>query len=332
MPETSPNPPQDDDRLVASAVKTIQIERDGLHKLSETVSGPMRNAYVSAIKIVAEAQGRVIITGMGKSGHVARKIAATLASTGTPASYVHPSEASHGDLGMITRDDVVLALSFSGETAELSSIIQYTQRFSVPLIAMTSKRGSSLGQAAKVCLVLPQVKEACPHGLAPTASTTVQLALGDAIALSLLEWRGFTPADFRAFHPGGSLGARLTHVSDLMHGPDRLPLATEDAPVSEVLVIMTEKSFGCLGVIDSDGRITGIVTDGDLRRHMGDGLLGQRAGDIMTSSPKSVSADTLSAKALEIINASAITSLFVVEDGRPVGLIHIHDLLRAGIA
>ena len=324
--------PADDDTLVGIASTTIETERQGLGALAQALLGPMRAAFLAAIGAIARAQGRIIVTGMGKSGHIGRKIAATLASTGTPASYVHPSEASHGDLGMITPRDVVIALSRSGETAELAAIIAYTKRFAVPLIALTSKPESTLGAAASICLALPQVPEACPHGLAPTTSTTMQLALGDALALSLLEQRQFTPSDFRAFHPGGSLGAQLTHVRDIMHGASRLPLANAGLPVSEVLVVMTEKSFGCLGIVDEDGRLIGIVTDGDLRRHMGDRLLDRRAGDIMTRSPKCVAPDMLSVQALEIINASSITSLFVVEDGRPVGLVHIHDLLRAGVA
>ncbi|VAW12242.1 D-arabinose 5-phosphate isomerase [hydrothermal vent metagenome] len=329
---SNPSDLADNDTLVGIALATIATEQQGLGALAQALEGPMRPSYLAAIETIAMAQGRIIVTGMGKSGHIARKIAATLASTGTPASYVHPSEASHGDLGMITPRDVVVALSWSGETGELAAIIAYSKRFAVPLIAMTSAAASSLGTAASVCLTLPQVPEACPHGLAPTTSTTMQLALGDALALSLLEQRQFTPSDFRAFHPGGSLGAQLTHVRDIMHGADRLPLATETLPVSEVLVLMTEKSFGCLGIVDDVGRLTGVVTDGDLRRHMGDGLLKRRAGDIMTRSPKCVAPDLLSVQALEIINTSSITSLFVVEDDRPVGLVHIHDLLRAGVA
>lgn len=316
---------------IGSARRTIESEARGLAQLADALKTTMRDDYIAAVATIEAAKGRVIVTGMGKSGHVARKMAATLASTGTPASYVHPSEASHGDLGMITSDDVVVALSWSGETAELAAVIEHTQRFAVPLIAMTSRAQSNLGRPATICLALPQAEEACPHRLAPTTSTTMLLALGDAIAISLLDQRKFTPADFRAFHPGGSLGARLTHVTDLMHGPERLPLAPRSAPLSEVILTITEKSFGCLGVVDEEGRLVGIVTDGDLRRHMGEDLLGKTAGDIMTAAPKSVTPDTLSARALEIINASSITSLFVVSDERPVGLVHIHDLLRAGI-
>ncbi|MGZ5917948.1 MAG: KpsF/GutQ family sugar-phosphate isomerase, partial [Methyloceanibacter sp.] len=256
----------------------------------------------------------------------------TLSSTGTPASFVHPSEASHGDLGMITRDDVILAFSWSGETVELGNLVSYSRRFAVPLIAVTSNPDSTLAKAAEVVLALPQSKEACPHGLAPTTSTVMQLALGDCLAIALLESKGFTARDFKALHPGGQLGARLKFVGDVMHKGDRLPLASADVSMAEAIVVMTEKALGCLGVVDGDGVLAGIITDGDLRRHMGDGLLARRTGDIMTPAPKTVTPDLLASAALEMINASSITALFVVEDGRPVGIIHIHDLLRAGVA
>jgi arabinose-5-phosphate isomerase len=274
----------------------------------------------------------VIVTGMGKSGHVGLKVAATLSSTGTPAYFVHPSEASHGDLGMITRDDVIVAFSWSGETVELGNIVSYSRRFAVPLIAVTSNPRSTLGEAAELVLALPQAKEACPHGLAPTTSTVMQLALGDCLAIALLESKGFTAFDFKALHPGGQLGARLKFVGDLMHKGDRLPLASADAVMAEAIVVMTEKALGCLGVVDNSGFLAGIITDGDLRRHMGDGLLGRRAQEIMTPAPKTVSPDLLASAALEMINSSKITTLFVVENGRPVGIIHVHDLLRAGVA
>jgi arabinose-5-phosphate isomerase len=274
----------------------------------------------------------VIVTGMGKSGHIGMKVAGTLSSTGTPAIFVHPSEASHGDLGMITRDDVILAFSWSGETVELGNLVSYSRRFAVPLIAVTSNSDSTLAKAAEVVLALPHSKEACPHGLAPTTSTTMQLALGDCLAIALLESKGFTARDFQVLHPGGQLGARLKFVGDLMHRGDRLPLAAGDVPMAEAIVVMTEKALGCLGVVDADGRLAGIITDGDLRRHMGNGLLARRTGEIMTAGPKTVSPELLASAALEVINSSKITALFVVEDGRPVGIIHIHDLLRAGVA
>jgi arabinose-5-phosphate isomerase len=317
---------------VLSATRTLQLEAEGLSALKAALAGELIDGFGKALEALGRCRGRVIVTGMGKSGHVGLKVAATLSSTGTPAYFVHPSEASHGDLGMITRDDVVLAFSWSGETVELGNIVSYSRRFAVPLIAVTSNPSSTLAQAAEVVLALPQVKEACPHGLAPTTSTLMQLALGDCLAIALLESKGFTARDFQALHPGGQLGARLKFVGDLMHRGDRLPLTNPDLPMAEAIVVMTEKALGCLGVVDSDGMLKGIITDGDLRRHMGNGLLDMRAADIMTAAPKTVSPDLLASAALELINASSITALFVVEEGRPVGIIHIHDLLRAGVA
>jgi arabinose-5-phosphate isomerase len=278
------------------------------------------------------AAGRVIVAGVGKSGHVGQKIAATFASTGTPAFFVHPTEASHGDLGMITSDDVMLVLSWSGETVELNPLITYSRRFSVPLISITSRANSALGQQSDVALELPRTKEACPHGLAPTTSTTMQLAIGDCLAIALLEAKGFTAHDFKTFHPGGSLGASLKYVSDVMHKSDNLPLARDNEAMSKALVTMTQKSFGCLGIIDAKGKLIGIVTDGDLRRHMGGDLLTACAAEIMTARPKTAKPRMLASAALEMINASRITALFVVERGKPVGIVHVHDLLRAGVA
>ena len=325
-------PGHDSAQAIASALRTLELEGEGLSALKAALTGDLVESFAEAVELLRSCRGRVIVTGMGKSGHVGLKIAATLSSTGTPAYFVHPSEASHGDLGMITQQDVILAFSWSGETAELGNIVSFSSRFAVPLIAVTSNRDSTLGIAAELVLALPQAKEACPHGLAPTTSTVMQLALGDCLAIALLESKGFTAVDFKVFHPGGQLGARLKFVGDLMHRTDRLPLANFDMPMAEAIVVMTEKAFGCLGVIDGDGRLAGIVTDGDLRRHMGDGLLDQRAADIMTANPKTVSPDILASAALEVINASSITALFVVEDGRPVGILHVHDLLRAGVA
>ncbi|MET0667565.1 MAG: KpsF/GutQ family sugar-phosphate isomerase [Methyloceanibacter sp.] len=317
---------------ILSATRTLQLETEGLNALKAALASELIGSFAEAVQTLRKCRGRVIVTGMGKSGHVGLKVAATLSSTGTPAYFVHPSEASHGDLGMITRDDLILALSWSGETVELSNIVSYSRRFAVPLIAVTSNPQSTLAQAAEIVLTLPQVKEACPHGLAPTTSTIMQLALGDCLALALLESKGFTAVDFKALHPGGQLGARLKFVGDLMHKGDRLPLAPSHAAMAEAIVVMTEKALGCLGVVDGGGKLVGIITDGDLRRHMGDGLLARCAADIMTPGPKTVAPDLLASAALEMINASSITALFVVEDGRPVGVIHIHDLLRAGVA
>jgi arabinose-5-phosphate isomerase len=319
-------------QAIESATRTLQFEAEGLAGLKAALADGLSESFGKAIAMMRACHGRIIVTGMGKSGHVGLKVAATLSSTGTPAFFVHPSEASHGDLGMITKQDMILAFSWSGETVELGNIVSYSRRFAVPLIAVTSNPESTLGVSADLVLALPQAKEACPHGLAPTTSTVMQLALGDCLAMALLDSKGFTARDFKALHPGGQLGARLKYVGDLMHKGDRLPLAQADCVMAEAIVVMTEKALGCLGVVDPDGLLKGIITDGDLRRHMGDGLLKRRAGEIMTAAPKTVSPEFLASAALEIINSSAITTLFVVEEGRPVGIIHIHDLLRAGVA
>jgi arabinose-5-phosphate isomerase len=316
---------------VRSAARTLGIEGEGLAALASEVTGALAAPFTRAVQLLEAGQGRVIVTGIGKSGHVAQKIAATFASTGTPAFFVHPSEASHGDLGMITSQDVILAISWSGETVELKNIITYSRRFAVPLISLTSRRDSALAKASDVVLELPKAKEACPHGLAPTTSTTMQLALGDALAIALLEAKGFTAQHFKALHPGGSLGAQLKFVADVMHMGDRLPLVEEDTVMSEAIVTMTQKSFGCLGVIDAKGRLAGMITDGDLRRHMGRALLAARASDIMTRKPNTLRPDMLASAALEQINSLKRTQMFVVEKGKPVGIVHVHDLLRAGV-
>jgi arabinose-5-phosphate isomerase len=320
------------DAAIVSARRTLELEVGGLNTLRAAIEDGLGEVFAEAVAIIRTSRGRVIVTGMGKSGHVGQKIAATLASTGTPAFFVHPSEAGHGDLGMITREDVVLALSWSGETVELGNILTYSRRFGVRLIALTSRTESALGKAADLVLKLPAAQEACPHGLAPTTSTLMQLATGDCLALALLESRGFSAADFKVFHPGGQLGANLQYASDLMHKGEKLPLVTPNTVMSDALVIMTEKSFGCLGVVDEAGRLIGIVTDGDLRRHMGPDLLHARVGAIMTRAPKTIQPHALASAALNLVNSSAITALFVVEEERPVGIIHVHDLLRAGIA
>jgi arabinose-5-phosphate isomerase len=318
-----------DSDALATARRVLDTEARALDSLAANLDGP----FLKAVTLIEGAPGRVIVTGMGKSGHVARKIAATMASTGCPAFYVHPAEASHGDLGMVTRDDAVVALSNSGETPELGDIIAYTRRFEIPLIGITSRDGSTLATASDVALVLPANPEACPMGLAPTTSTTMMLALGDALAVTLLERKGFTAADFKVFHPGGQLGQRLLKVADLMHGGDGLPLVGADAKMAEVLLVMTAKSLGCAGVVGTDGRLAGILTDGDLRRHMSPDLLGAKAAEVMTASPRTVPPNLLAAEALRQMNERSITSLFVVEaDGRPVGVLHVHDCLRAGLA
>jgi arabinose-5-phosphate isomerase len=292
----------------------------------------MGEPFGRACAAIAAAKGRVIVTGMGKSGHIGAKIAATFASTGTPAFFVHPAEASHGDLGTIAPDDVVVALSWSGETAELRNIVFYSRRFRVPLIAITSRGDSTLARAADVALVMPRVEEACPHGLAPTTSALIQLALGDALAISLLERRGFTADDFFKFHPGGSLGANLTRIRDIMHAGDSVPLASIGLSMKDALVVISEKKFGCLGITDGRGDLVGIITDGDIRRHLSENLLSRRVEEVMTPDPKTIAPDALVASALEMLNSAAITALLVVENRKPVGIVHMHDLLNIGAA
>ncbi len=297
----------------------------------EALSDNLGEAFAQAVSLIATIKGRVIITGMGKSGHVARKIAATMASTGTPAHFVHPAEASHGDMGMITKDDAVLALSNSGETAELADMIAYCKRFSIPLIGVARRSGSMLVEAANIAMVLPEVPEACDTG-APTTSTTMMMALGDAISVALVKRRGFTKQDFSVFHPGGKLGKAFIRVSELMHGANELPLVNETDIMRDILLIMTSKRFGCAGVIASNGTLSGIITDGDLRRHMQPNLLEESAKNIMKTSPLTIRPQALAAEALSIMNEHSITSLFVTESAKPVGILHIHDCLRAGIA
>ncbi len=307
----------------------IRAEITGLERLAEMLD----DGFSAAVSRCAAARGRIIVTGIGKSGHIARKIAATLASTGTPAQFVHAGEASHGDLGMIGAEDAILALSNSGETTELADIIAYSRRFGIPLVAVTGGSESALAAAADAVLLLPAAAEACPMGLAPTTSTTVMMALGDALAIALLERRGFSTADFHLFHPGGKLGRQLLRVADIMHAGAEMPLVPPALRMSEAILVMTAKSFGCLGACDPEGRLIGIVTDGDLRRHMGDALLGRAVEEVMQRAPKTIGAAALAAEALGLMNRTAITSLFVVDDdGRPIGFLHMHDCLRAGVA
>jgi arabinose-5-phosphate isomerase len=314
-------------------VRTLALEVEGLQELKRALEGPLGTKALEAVSLIMARPGRLIVTGMGKSGHVGRKIAATMASTGTPTLFVHPAEASHGDLGMITRQDVVLALSWSGEAPELADVIAYTRRFDVPLIAITSRPESALGSAADIPLVLPRMPEACPNGLAPTTSTTMQLAMGDALAISLLQQRGFSPADFRSFHPGGKLGAQLKRARDLMHEGDEIPSVTQAATLGEAIMEMTSRRFGITGVVDSDGCLIGVLTDGDLRRALQGGLnLDITVTDVMTKAPRTTSPQTLAADLLGMMNEHSITSVFVIEDDqRPVGVLHLHDLLRAGV-
>jgi arabinose-5-phosphate isomerase len=318
--------------LIASAVRTLEAEASGISTLAAAVHDGLGRAFVAAVGLISAARGRLIVTGMGKSGHVGRKIAATFASTGTPAFFVHPSEASHGDLGMITSDDVIMGLSWSGETAELKDLIDYSRRFRIGLIAVTADADSTLGKAADVVLVLPPAREACPHNLAPTTSTLMQAALGDALAVALLESRGFSALDFRNFHPGGRLGAMLKFVRDIMHTGSEIPLAAVGTPMSEAITVMTAKTFGCVGITDRAGDLVGIITDGDLRRHMSADLLDRKVEEVMTKEPKTVRPDQLVSEALELLNAMKKTQLIVVDAGKPVGVVHFHDLLRAGVA
>ncbi len=310
------------------AKEVLSLEADGLAKLSKSLDETLSNA----LNILENIKGRVIVTGMGKSGHIARKIAATMASTGKPAFFIHPGEASHGDIGMINKDDAVLALSNSGNTPELNDIISYTRRFSIPLISITSKKRSLVAIEADIALILPNSKEACSIGLAPTTSTTMMLAYGDAIAVALMERRGFTAEDFKLRHPGGRLGHRLLIVSDIMHSGSELPIAKGSDLMTEVLPEMTAKSLGCIGIVDENGKLKGIVTDGDLRRHMKNDILDLTAAEVMSPSVKTIRPTALASEALQIMNDGKITSLFVLEKHNILGLLHIHDCLRAGVA
>ena len=306
--------------------RVLAIEAEALVALSDSLG----EAFARAVEILFACKGRIVLTGMGKSGHVARKITATLASTGTPAMFVHPAEASHGDLGMIGQDDVVLALSKSGDVRELADVIGYAHRFAIPLIAITANAESQLGKAASLVLLLPDAPEATGEVRAPTTSTTLQIALGDALAVALLERRGFTARDFHVFHPGGKLGAMLRTVGDLMHRLEEAPLVVESTPMPDAIRVMSERRLGVVGVTAADGALIGIVTDGDLRRNF-EGLAGKTAGQLMTRNPKSVTAETLAGDAARLMNDNRITVLFVVRDGKPVGVLHVHDVLSAGV-
>jgi arabinose-5-phosphate isomerase len=317
---------------IDSALRTLEAERGGVDALIAALRNGLSAPFVAAIEMIRSVEGRVIVTGMGKSGHVGTKIASTLASTGTPALFVHPAEASHGDLGMITKSDVILALSWSGETAELKNLTDYSRRYRIGLIAVTANSDSTLGKTADVVLALPPAREACPHNLAPTTSSLMQLALGDALAIALLESRGFTAIDFGLLHPGGKLGALLKTVRDLMHAGAEIPLSPVGARMSEALIEMSRKGFGCVGIVDGEGQLVGIITDGDLRRHMSNNLLETTVDDVMTRKPKTVRPDQLISETLELLNSMKVTALFAIEAGKPVGIVHIHDLLRAGAA
>jgi arabinose-5-phosphate isomerase len=319
---------------VQSALRTLDAEGSGITALTAALQSDLAPAFAAAADLIRNAKGRLIITGLGKSGHIGRKIAATFASTGTPAFFVHAAEASHGDLGMITADDVILALSWSGDQPEMKNLITYAKRFRIALIAMTAERDSTLGKAADVTLTLPKAREACPHNLAPTTSSVMMLALGDALAIALLEGRGFTSTDFSMLHPGGKLGAMLKFVRDLMHTGGEVPLKPLGAKMSDALVEMSAKGFGCVGIVDANGDLVGIITDGDLRRHMRPDLMTAAVDEVMTKNPRTTTPDTLAIELLDTINSSQprITVLIVAEGRKPVGIVHVHDLLRAGVA
>ncbi len=319
--------PAPDTDVVEVGRRVLAHEADALLRLAQTLGPEFRRA----VELFERLSGRIVCVGVGKSGHVARKIAATFASTGQPAMFVHANEASHGDLGMIGSSDAVLLLSKGGSNRELSDMTAYAKRFAIPLVAITAAPKSPLARAADVMLLIPDAEEAPRTVDAPTTSTTLQMALGDALAVALMERRGFGPHDFKLLHPGGKLGAALRSVGELMHSGAELPLVADDAPMERVLLTMTEKRFGCAGVTDSSGRLVGLITDGDLRRHM-DRLMGHTAGEVMTRAPKTTDPEALAAEALRVMNESRITVLFVVEDERPVGVLHVHDLLRSGVA
>lgn len=315
---------------IASAKRTIDREVEALRMMENQFDENL----TKALDMIQKTKGRIIVTGMGKSGHIARKIAATLASTGTPSFFVHPAEASHGDLGMVTNDDKIIAISNGGESRELSDILIYAKRYGIPLIAITKNPESTLGKAGDIVLKLPDDGEACPLGLAPTSSTTATLVLGDVLAIALMERKGFTKTDYKQRHPGGKLGAILQKVSDLMHKGDDMPIVGTDTPMQEALLVMTSKMLGCVGIVDNDGKLVGIITDGDLRRWLTSDVLNKKVSEVMTKNPKVVSPDILAAEALNIMNNTGrgITQLFAVQDGKPVGIIHIHDCLRIGAA
>lgn len=312
------------------ACRVLHLEADALYLLAQSLDG----VFEEVLNLLVETKGRVILSGIGKSGHIAHKIASTFSSTGTPAFFVHPSEASHGDLGMITQEDVLIVLSYSGDTAELTDMISYAKRFAIPLIAITRKQESLLAKAAQYTLLLPSSPEACPMGLAPTTSTTLMLALGDALAVALLKRKEFSEKDFKKFHPGGRLGKKLLHVSDVMRPYAALPLVTPDTLMSDALVEMTEKSFGCIGILDDQKKLIGIITDGDLRRHMSPLLLSQKVKEVMTVSPQTILSSALAVEALGLMNRKAITNLFVLDETTEqlVGLLRLHDCLIEGLA
>lgn len=317
---------------IASALRTVATERAGVEALAAALDDGLAEPFAQAVETLSKIEGRVIVTGVGKSGHIGSKLAATLASTGTPAFFVHPSEANHGDLGMIARDDAIIAMSWSGETVELKGIIAYSRRFSIPLIAITAGENSALGREADVLLLLPRASEACPHGLAPTTSALLQLVIGDALAVALLEARGFTPDHFRTFHPGGQLGANLTRISEIMRVGDQIPLVLAGTKMPEAVMTLSQKKVGCVCVVDGEGRLAGIFTDGDLARNLHRNLADTTVDEVMTRTPKTVEPQMFAGAAIALLNKHNISALVVAEGDRPVGVVHFHDLLRIGAA
>ncbi|RDL47462.1 Arabinose 5-phosphate isomerase KdsD [Ensifer sp. M14] len=318
-----------------SVGRTLTTAMAGIKALADHLGADalFAQSMAEAIELIGDSQGRVVVSGIGKSGHIGRKMAATMASTGTSAYFVHPTEASHGDLGMVTSQDVLILLSWSGETAELANMLTYAKRFKVPIVSISSNRDSVLARNSEVPIVLPKVQEACPHGLAPTTSAMLQLAVGDALAIALLERRGFSAEDFKTFHPGGKLGAQLRLVRELAHVGEQVPLLSVGRPMSEAVIEISSKGFGVVGIVDEEGKLTGVITDGDLRRHMSDDLLSQTVEAVMSRNPRVVRGDVLASAAMEFMQDHKVTVLFLVDDdGLPVGILHIHDLLRTGVA
>jgi arabinose-5-phosphate isomerase len=313
--------------IIKMGQRVISVEINGINSLLHSIS----NDFAEAVKLLINTKGRIVVCGMGKSGHIANKIAATLASTGSPAFFVHPAESTHGDLGMITKDDIVICLSNSGNTPELSGVITYCQRFSIPIIAITANKDSDLGKASKYCLLIPKAEEACSLGLAPTTSTTNTLIIGDALAVVLLELKGFKPEDFKVFHPGGSLGSKLLKIKDIMHKGTEVPTANQKSAMKDALLVITSHKFGCVSILNDNNEMVGIITDGDIRRHMDNNFLNKTAKDIMTQRFLSIQEEDTSSHALLLMNQNKITSLFVLNGKTPVGIIHIHDLLNLGV-
>ena len=312
--------------IVTCAKKVFDSEIDGLSIMQNMIN----EDFAKAVNLIHGISGHVIVSGMGKPGHIGKKISATLASTGTKSFFLHPAEASHGDLGVISQDDILLVISYSGETQELFPMLTYAKRFGIPVIGITSNKNTSLGKSSTVLIEMPRVQEACPNNLAPTTSSTIMLALGDAIAVSLLELRNFSKDDFKQLHPGGALGKKLLKVNDLMH--KNMPICQKNDSMSDVILTMTKMAFGCAGVVDECQNLIGIITDGDLRRHLSNDLLTKTAFDVMTNSPLTIGQDIFATEATKIMNEKKITSLFVVDKNLPIGIIHIHDCLRAGLA